>query len=318
MGYKEANPDADKEESAKVGSGVPFWTPPGGERGNFITSYIRILPPRDDHPTDSYFYWVSVHGGLPGAQRPVLCPAKMFSKPCPACQEARALEQRGHKDEARDFWPSWKCLVNIVVLDSAGNLEEDGQSFMWAMPKQVKDDLDAKLKKLSEKGRNIASPKKGRNIEVNRKGKGAKDTRYEINFGDISEVSDDIMEIIEADDGMTFLPDVYQELEYNRIAGLLEPPHDEDAFEGEYRELPQETKTGKSQRRREPEPEDDDDPPFDPDDDDDEDEQPPAAPPRRKGATTDDARSRLEASLGNRLLPSTSTPTSDDDDEDDD
>jgi hypothetical protein len=293
MPYKEANPEADAQEMNKTRGGVPFFTPKG-EKGKYVTSYVRILPPRDDHPTESFFYWACVHGNLPGAGRPVLCPSRMFDRPCPACQEARSLDQRGMKDEARDFWPSWRALVNVCVVDENGNIDPDKEGvFVWAIPKTLMEDLEAKIKEIKdEKKRRISSPASGRDVIVKRKGTGPKDTKYEVALAEPSQVGQDIMDLLE--DGLFFLPDIYPELPTARIAGLLSPAQanydpEPEYVEGTYRELPAPT----SNRRRPPV-DDDDDVPFDRNGPNDEDEAP-------SGANVDVARARLEASLGRSM-----------------
>lgn len=290
MPYKEASPEADAQEMNKTRGGVPFFTPKG-EKGKYITSYVRILPPRDDHPTDSFFYWACVHGNLPGAGRPVLCPARMFDRPCPACQEARMLDQRGMKDEARDFWPSWRALVNVCVVDKDGNPDPDKEGvFVWAIPKTLMEDLEAKIKARPDKQRAISSPTKGSDVVVKRKGTGPRDTKYEVDLAEPSAVGPEIMELLE--DGLFYLPEIYPEQKAENIVGFLTaaPPsrEDEDAVPGEYRELP----APSASRRRPPVEDDEEDVPFDPDGPPDDDA------PR---GNVDEARARLERSLGRKM-----------------
>lgn len=227
MAYREADPSARVE-----GPGNNyFWKVPGDAK-KWVSTRIRIMPPREDHPNDSFYLWQAVHRGLPGSQRSVLCPAKMTGKPCPACNEARALDMRGKKNAARNFWPTWRALVNIVVLDD----DEDPTVLVWDMPKSVHEDLEAKMKELPIKDRNISSPKKGRDVIVRRKGLGPTDTDYQIELAPPTPASEEVMKLLDEDDSLFNLDAVYTLPDYSVIEGYLSAPETHsaaDPFEDE-------------------------------------------------------------------------------------
>lgn len=297
MGYKEADMDESIAERDRVRSGVPFWTVPTGKKpGAFAATRIRILPPRDDHPSNTFYYWAAVHGNLPGSERPVLCPNRMFDETCPACVEANNLQRQGFKDDARELFPSWKALVNVVVLDDDGNIPDDAEPLVWSMPKGVMEDLISKIEELPKAQRNITSPKSGRDIIIRRKGKGAKDTKYEVHLGDAGEFDEsDIF------DAMHFLPDVYPKVAGVRITGLLTaaPPQlsdpfgdDDDTVTGDYREVG--------------------------DDDESDDEPEPEPVVRRRRASTPPVESSPPPTTRRRAPARREEPEEDDDDGDDD
>lgn len=228
MAYKTASVDETEEGMGKVRSGIPFWTVPGAPEPNWKTSYVRILPPRDDHPDNTYYFWVATHGNLPGGTRPVLCPSKMFDEPCPACALGNTLWNAGNKNDARKFFASWRAMVNIVVLNKDGSLPEDAEVKVWGMPKGVMESLQAKLKERPKSQRDISNPIGGYTIRVRRQGTGknnGQDTSYEIEpMENPSDLPDDAVDLL---DNMIALDKIYVRATGSQIDGLLEAPKTE-------------------------------------------------------------------------------------------
>ena len=228
MSYKAVSVDETEDGMSKVRGGVPFWTVPGAPEPQWKTSYVRVLPPRDDHPDNTYYFWVATHGNLPGGTRPVLCPAKMFDEPCPACALANSLWNAGNKTDARKFFASWRAMVNIIVLNKDGSLPDDAEVKVWGMPKGVMESLQAKLKERPKSERDIANPIGGYNIKVRRTGTGknnGQDTKYEIDPMDTpSDLPDDAIDLL---DNMIALDQIYARVNDTLIAGLLAAPKTE-------------------------------------------------------------------------------------------
>lgn len=228
MAYKAASVDASEEGMNRVGGKIPFLTIPGGTPPQWKTTRLRIYPPRDDHPDDTYYFWVATHGKLPGANRPILCPQKMYDEFCPACEIGNKLWNEGRKEDARPFFASWRAMVNVVVLNRDGTLPDDASIKVWGIPKGVMEDLQAKLKELPKNKRDITNPIGGYDILVRRKGTGldgGKDTTYEINTvpdpSDLSDLGDAAIDFL---DQMIALDTIYERSSGERVAGLLEAP----------------------------------------------------------------------------------------------
>lgn len=307
MGFKEADPEASRAGLAETkGSGIPFWTPPAGEAGKAKTTRIRILPPRDDHPDNKYYFWVATHGNLPGARGPVRCPQKNDNLPCPACEIGNDLWQANRREDARKWFSSWRGLVNIIVLNAEGEVPSDPKVQVWGVPKTLlTDELEEKIAELPEGKRNIASLLAGRDVFVRRRGKDVQDTKYEIALAPNATAfladNPDLLEKLGEE--MIFLPSVYPATSELDISGLLEakprgalPPHvdpfDDDTVEGVFAEvLPAVPETYEAPAPTKSAP------PFG-DDDDDEDAAPPAAPAGTVSKEVSEARRRLAQRLG--------------------
>lgn len=229
MAYKSASVEESEEGMNRVGGKIPFLTIPGGTPPKWKTTRLRILPPRDDHPDNTYYFWVATHGKLPGSNRPVLCPQKMYDEFCPACDIGNKLWNEGRKDDARKFFASWRAMTNVIVLNHDGTLPDDGPAVkVWGIPKGVMEDLQSKLKELPKSKRDITDPIAGYDILVRRKGTGldgGKDTTYEINVApdatDLSALGDEVIDLL---DKMIALDTIYERSTGDNITGLLQPP----------------------------------------------------------------------------------------------
>ena len=209
---------------------------------------MRVLPPREDHPNNRFYHWVATHGNLPGIDRPVLCLSKMFDEPCPVCLAQSDFRRQGRKDDADSLAPTWRALVNVVALDKDGGLSDSADVKVWAIPRSLLDEVIEAVEELPKRRRDITHPETGTDLLVGRKGEGKKKTRYRVAVADASTPfeSEELLE------GMHALPEVYEKIEFQKVAGYLTTPtaskdpfaDDEDeggadgAIEGEYREVP--------------------------------------------------------------------------------
>lgn len=306
-------------------SSIPFWSPtPSDSHTKWRKNYIRILPPRADHqdfsgnPSSRFYLWEAIHY-LRASKRYVLCPDRNFNEDgtCPICNEGRRLADAGLKDDARDFWPTWRALVNVLELNSDGSLKvEDDASDpvvkVWSMPKSLAEALLDTLPDFPKEFQNIASPNVGRNLIVKAKKKDAtKNSFVEFSwpdeFPEPSKLPQEGIALLKAG-AMHALYEIHPKLELPKIVALLAGPEkqadpfdtgddeedDEDeVIQGEVRELPA-PKAEKAPKAA---------PAAAPADDDDEEEEAaaPSAPAPKKGAATDpaveEARKRLQASL---------------------
>ena len=219
MGYKEADPEESIAGRDEVSSGIPFFTPKAGERGKFLATRVRILPPRDDHPNNKFYQWVAVHGQVGSLGRPILCPYRMHDEACPVCAESQRLRRQGLEDDAIELSAKWRGMVNVIKLEADGSVEDDPQILVWGMPKGVLEDLLGKMEELPKRERNITSPTSGRDVIIRRKGAGKK-TRYEIELvKEASELDEDAIEFL--NEGLHDLTTIYPKIEFVKIAGLL-------------------------------------------------------------------------------------------------
>jgi hypothetical protein len=232
MAYKKnVSTEESEEQMGQVRSSLPWLTIPGGEDG-FKTTYLRFLPPRDTHPNNTFFWWSAVHSNLKGSKFPVYCPSKMDNLPCPACEVGNELWTTDHKNEAYEFFASWRALVNVVLVNKKGEpVDKDGKVtdnpklFLWGVPRTTFEDLMSKVKELPRDELDITSPEHGRIIVVKRKGTKARDTKYEINpADDESPLHDAFLPLIEADDKLIDLVTVYKPFSYNEVKALLAAP----------------------------------------------------------------------------------------------
>ena len=298
MPWKEADPEESIAGRDEVQSGIPFFTPKAGERNKFHTTRLRILPPRDDHPSGKFYHWVAVHGQVGASNRPLLCPKRMHDEPCPVCVESQKFRQQGLEDDAIELSPKWRGMVNVIQLNPDGSLPDDPQVMVWGIPKSLLEDLLAEVEELPKRERNITSPKSGRDVLLARKGS-KKKTRYKIELADeASELDEDVVALL--DDGLHELTRIYPRLEFAKIAGLLAGGAHEDPF-GDVPALP---------------------PGKDEDEDDDEDEDEPKKkklkdkPARDSKSATAAARQRLRKSLQKKLAAKGEDDEEDEEDED--
>jgi hypothetical protein len=168
MGWKRTNVQTSVEQAAEVTEGLPLFKPEAGQGGRYGDNWIRVLPPRDDADTDSFFKWMAVHFI---GKSPVICLRKMYDEACPACAQAQSGNDRKG--------PRWYAVMNVVVLNDEGDPKEDLVR-IWPAPRTVLDDLMGEITKLPADQQDITDPETGRPVLVRRKGTGQTDTRYQI------------------------------------------------------------------------------------------------------------------------------------------
>lgn len=273
--------EADVEEShvglKEASFGVSFWTPKG-ENGEWTTSRVRICPPRIDHKDKKYYFWVALHGNLPGVGHPVACPQRMFEEPCAACDASRQFYNANDKESGGALASNFKALVNVIPLMADGSLPEDPRIKVWSMPKQVLEALEDEIAQLDRSERNISSPITGRDVFVRRKGtqaKGTNKTEYKVKLAPASTPM--APEMLARLNEMTLLTDVYKKRSSAEIRTLMlgesvemgnllpvgkeeaDPWDEVESTVGEFKEIKEEKKVVVE----------DNDPPWGDDDDDD-------------------------------------------------
>ena len=253
MGYKSADIDASIAGKSKVRAGMPFFTPQSGENGKWRRNRVRILPPSDTKADGMFYEWAALHNNL-GDVRQFICPRKMNDESCPACEEADSLRRQGLKDDAKELYPNWRSVVNVVVMTADGEValeDSEPRVLIWSLSKGFFEELLDALKQLPEDERDITDPKHGRDLIFRRKGKGSHDTRYEwikdpnddekIVFPEVSALPKTVIKMLEGD-ALHDLSDVFQRITTQKISGLLSAPAHTDPFEdgpteGVYREI---------------------------------------------------------------------------------
>lgn len=225
MPIKKANIEESVAGKSDVKSGLPWLKLESGKGGKLKTTRLRILPPREDHPTDRFYLWVATHGNLPNAGRAIYCTQKNDDIPCPACEKARELYQAGRKDDARDFNSGWKGLLNVIELDDEGDMDvDDWQIQPWAAPKGLVEDLLDKIDAL-KKFKDITDLEKGRDVIVGRKGKKITDTKYEIQICEPSSLPEEVIAAIMSDEAELYdLPNIYEKPTTEAVVAMLVAP----------------------------------------------------------------------------------------------
>lgn len=180
--YQEDDVDASIAGRNDV-KGRPFWTPPADKSSRVII----MPPPANKTPNDdgkvTFYTWVPLHNYLPGSGQPVLCPRKHTNgaQRCPSCELSDEYRRNGNEKMTMKFAPTWRGLVNVLVLDGKGALTPDTRPLWWGMPKRTLEDLLNKIEERKSNGEDmrITSPRHGRHVFVRRTGSDDK-TRYEI------------------------------------------------------------------------------------------------------------------------------------------
>jgi len=174
--WKRPDIAASVEAAKALAEGTPLFKPQSGPGGKWADNWIRILPPREDLPSDPdtgktlFYYPVAVH--FYGANRaPFVCLRKMYDEPCPACAQAR--EQGDGKG------PRWYAAMNVVTLKDDGTPKENLVR-IWPCPRTTLDDLTQAIEELPEDERDITDPDTGRPVLIRRKGTSVQDTRYQV------------------------------------------------------------------------------------------------------------------------------------------
>lgn len=99
---------------------------------------IRFLPPTWANP-EHYGLDIYMHRFVGPQQATVLCPNRMFSKPCPICEAADAAEKEGETNDAKALRASRQVGTYILDRDKKGRPEVE----LWLMPWTVDQDIAA-------------------------------------------------------------------------------------------------------------------------------------------------------------------------------
>ncbi len=121
-------PKREAVESANVGGGADFWTPPEGE------SRIRVMPPWDEG-VEEFWFVTGTHFNVGPDERAVPCPELSgVADSCFLCRLVKRLA-RGDEDEAAEaeaMGARPRYLLNIVDLEKP----QDGVQ-VWPAPKTI-------------------------------------------------------------------------------------------------------------------------------------------------------------------------------------
>ncbi len=206
-------------------TGTPFWKPPGGPKGKYQTTWIRILPLAEDDPGDEFYRLLPLHYGIGANNRVIICRNLSTEgvERCPICEAAREQFNRGNEEAGRELRATWRALVNMIVIDAdEGTPLKDEEIQVWAMPKNTYLDLLDEIEKLPEDDRDITDPETGRDVYVDRKGSGRKDTEYKIGFSTSGAASFPAVELLEPDDALFNLAEVHTSYDADTVLAMLE------------------------------------------------------------------------------------------------
>lgn len=255
---KKANMDTAVQAKNEVHSGVPFVKLEAGAKGKKKTTWLRTLPPRDDHPNDNFYMWIRSHFGVGG--RAVRC-LRQLDQFCPVCEFVKQLESEGAMEEANDMRGKYRAIMNVFELDDDGGIV-DNEVKVFSCGTRTINDLTDEIEKNDnyditdlENGYDVGITKKG---VADKKGGGGKNpVSYEVDlnayptpvpqFEDGHELSDDDLHDLTA---------VYEVMEPQRLVGLLTGAGGTDGFTGDAIEPAAEKRALPAARRaRDPEPE---------------------------------------------------------------
>lgn len=280
MGYKKIDVKATLASKDNLGGGVPFLTIGAGKR-----VWLRILPPREDHPNDTFFLAVPLHYEVGRNKAIVPCLLKLRGAYCPVCEYNSQVAKRTGKESEN---ATTRCLMNVVVLDEEGNPQEEKVN-VWTAPQRAVTDLLDEMADLPEKQQDITDLKKGRDIWIKRRGSGKNKTTWKAGLHDeasafpmpeLAEQAFDLSKIFPERDEETMInlltggsargEDPWEELEEGEERKALpkgrrrvvEDDDEEEPEEGEFTEAENEEEEPKPKPRRRaaPEPEDDEEP----------------------------------------------------------
>ncbi len=243
MAYKKADSAEAAAGKDEVRSGPPILKLESGKLDKFKKTWLRILPPRDDHPNNKYYLWIKAHFNVGPNERAVFCSA-MSDNECAVCAECARLRREGFTKEAEEMAAKVYGLLNVVEVDDNSNAV--GDIMVWRAPKGVLVDLLNKIDDLDAGERDVSDPETGRDVYINKKGEKLK-TRYEVGYADDPTVFND-GEFDILDEGLHDLTMVFPELSLDRVQAILQggtsgPRRDpfadeeEDVVEGEVTEV---------------------------------------------------------------------------------
>jgi hypothetical protein len=111
---------------------VRVWKPSEG------THSIRFMPPTWPD-ADHYGIDIYMHRFVGPQQSTVLCPKRMFNKPCPICDASDAAEKEGEESDAKALRAARQVGAYIIDRDKKGRPEIE----LWLMPWTVDQEIAA-------------------------------------------------------------------------------------------------------------------------------------------------------------------------------
>ena len=141
------------------------------------TTTIRILPPWSDK---GMWYEPITEHFIASKKRSVTCSEPLFGR-CPVCEHGAYLAGNGHQEEAKNFRPSTKYLVNALVLSEPnGKLTIKDGIKVFKLPSGVKATLlDFDVDASGDGWGDITDYFHGVNVKVDRSGQGL-NTKYSV------------------------------------------------------------------------------------------------------------------------------------------
>jgi hypothetical protein len=110
---------------SKAGQEVSFYKPVEGEINKFdIVPYVIKSKKHPlvasgslevGDPDYCLEYWV--HKNVGPGNSVVLCPKKMYGKPCPICESGQHFKDAGDEDAAKACWASLRVIYNVKLKD---------------------------------------------------------------------------------------------------------------------------------------------------------------------------------------------------------
>lgn len=146
-----------------------WWKPEAGEGNRWKSNIIRILPPHTNMEGKFYF-GVPIHFKIGPGSATVPCPRKAFQLPCPICAKGFELMNKGLKDDAREFLPSWQAYMNVIPLDENG--EPQGRDPKVRVLSASRKVLDEILDIMETKYGDVTDLEEGRNINIRKRVRG--------------------------------------------------------------------------------------------------------------------------------------------------
>jgi len=148
---------------------VSMWRP---KDGSHIVDVVPYLAGKSDpfvkkgDPTYTFEYWA--HTRVGPNEGMYLCPAEMYNKPCPICEERQRLREKGVSDDIwKKLFPKRRNLYNVICYDKG---EEKKGVQIWDVSYHYFEKLVLAIsKKPSRRGGkekliNFADPVDGRSI----------------------------------------------------------------------------------------------------------------------------------------------------------
>lgn len=152
---------------------IPMWKPKDGSHIiDIIPYYSGANDPLVDKGDPTYTYEFYVHTKVGPNESSFICPAEMFGKPCPICEDRQRMREEGvDKEVYKKLFPRRRNLYNIISYD--GDDAKKGvqvwdvsyyyfEKPVMAISKKVSRNRGGKSKR--EQIVNFADPEEGRSI----------------------------------------------------------------------------------------------------------------------------------------------------------